>query len=321
MTTPRTTGAEGIAAPGHNDSSVRIVSLLPSATEIVCALGLESSLVGISHDCDYPPQVRLRSVLSDAIVTTDLPSGRIEARIRGQVHRGKSVYHLDAEQLAALRPDLIFTQELCAVCAPSYTLVAQAARLLDGRTRLVSLEPHGLDDILDTILLVGRLSGVEAQARALAGDLRMRIESVRGRVAGRPRPRVACLEWLDPIYVGGHWVPEMVGIAGGADVLGRPGEPSFVAEWEDVTGADPDVIVLMPCGFDLPRARQEAHLMSGRPGWQDLEAVRRGRVYLTDGSSFFNRPGPRIVDGLEILAALIHPELDEGRIPSGAERL
>ncbi|HEY6102944.1 MAG TPA: ABC transporter substrate-binding protein, partial [bacterium] len=137
--------------------------------------------------------------------------------------------------------------------------------------------------LLDTILLAGQLSGLEAQARALVGDLRMRIDSVRRRVAGRPRPRVASLEWLDAIYVGGHLVPEMVEIAGGADVLGKPGEPSFVAEWEDVTGAHPDVIVLMPCGFDLPRARQEAHLMSGRPGWQELEPARRGRVYLTDG--------------------------------------
>src|SRR5256885_13920109 len=204
---------------------MRIVSLLPSATEMVAALDLTDQLVGISHDCDYPPEIRTRPVLSEAIVTTDLPSGLIETRIRGQVHKGKSVYHLDERQLAHLRPDLILTQELCSVCAPSYTLVQQAAKLLDAETKIVSLEPLGLFDILDNILLVGTLAGRTGQAEALVRDLRARIERVRSRAAGLSTPRVACIEWLDPLYVAGHWVPEMVEIAGGRDALGGRASP------------------------------------------------------------------------------------------------
>ncbi len=205
---------------------MRIASLLPSATEIVCALGLTDSLVGISHDCDYPPAIRSKPVLSEAIVTTALPSGEIDARIRSKIHTGKSVYHLDEGQLAALRPELILTQELCEVCAPSYSLVKQAAKLLEGETQLVSLEPLGLTDILDNILLVGELTGTRARAEAMVSRLHGRIEQVRTKAAGLPAPRVACLEWLDPPYVAGHWVPEMVAKAGGYDPLSRLGEAS-----------------------------------------------------------------------------------------------
>jgi iron complex transport system substrate-binding protein len=297
---------------------MRIVSLLPSATEMVAALGLTDQLVGTSHDCDYPPEIRSRPVLSEAIVTTDLPSGVIETRIRGQVHKGKSVYHLDDRQLAQLRPDLILTQELCSVCAPSYTLVQQAAKLLDTAPKIVSLEPLGLLDILDNILLVGELAGRTAQAEALASSLRARIDRVRSRAVGLPRPRVTCIEWLDPIYVAGHWVPEMVEIAGGDDVLARPREPSFVAAWNQIVAADPAVIVVMPCGFDVPRTRREIRLLTTRPGWDTLRAVRSHRVYLTDASAYFNRPGPRIVDGLEILAAILQPDAFSFDLPAGA---
>src|SRR3989454_5367920 len=297
---------------------MRIVSLLPSATEMVAALGLSDELVGISHDCDYPSEIRARPVLSEAIVTTDLPSGLIETRIRGQVHKGKSVYHLDERQLAHLRPDLILTQELCSVCAPSYTLVQQAAKLLDAETKVVSREPRGLFDIVDNILLVGTLAGRTGQAEALVRDLRARIERVRSRAAGLPTPRVACIEWLDPLYVAGHWVPEMVEIAGGRDVLDRPRQPSFVVPWDKVVAAEPEVVVIMPCGFDVPRTREEVHLLTQRPGWGDLPAVRSGLVYLTDASAYFNRPGPRIVTGLEILAQVLHPEAFPTELPSGA---
>ena len=301
---------------------MRIVSLLPSATEIVCTLGLTESLVGISHDCDYPPAIRSRPVLSEAIVTTDLPSGFIETRIRGQIHRGTSVYHLDEAQLASLRPDLILTQELCRVCAPSYTLVQQAAKVLDAPARIASLEPRTLSDILDNILLIGDLTGAGDRAGLVTSNLRRRIEHVRARAAGLPRPRVVCIEWLDPIYVGGHCVPEMVGIAGGQDVLGKAGEPSFVADWTQVVEAQPDVVVVMPCGFDVVRTRREIGLLTARPGWGDLPAVRGGRVYLTDASSYFNRPGPRIVTGLETLAAILHPgAFRESLSPKDAERL
>lgn len=301
---------------------MRIVSLLPSATEIVCALGLTDSLVGISHDCDYPPEINGKAVLSEAIVTTDLPSGVIDATIRGHLHKGKSVYHLDDRQLTSLHPDLILTQELCAVCAPSYTLVKQAARLLEGQTRLVSLEPESLAGILDNILLVGELTGRAAEAEALVDQLRGRIERVREAVTGRPRPRVACIEWLDPLFVAGHWVPEVVALAGGVDVLGRVGEPSFVVSWQAIVASEPDVLVVMPCGFTVPRTRQEMHLLTGRRGWSDMRAVHAGQVYLTDASAYFNRPGPRIVTGVEILARILHPQIALAHPPADAfERL
>src|SRR2546428_10152739 len=245
---------------------MRIVSLLPSATEMVAALGLTDQLVGISHDCAYPPAIRSRPVRSEAIVPSDLPSGVIEARIRGQVHKGKSVYRLDERQLTELRPDLILTQELCSVCAPSYTLVQQAAKLLDSDTKIVSLEPQGLLDILDNLLLVGTLTGRTVQSEALASSLRARIERVRSRARGLPAPRVACLEWLDPIYAAGHWVPEMVEIAGGRDLLGTSRDPSFVIAWEQIITADPEVVVVMPCGVDVPRKRPEPLLPNGPPG-------------------------------------------------------
>ncbi len=297
---------------------MRIVSLLPSATEMVCALGLADQLVGISHDCDYPPEIRNRPVLSEAIVTSDFRSGAIDVRIRNHVHKGTSVYHLDDRQLAALQPDLILTQELCTVCAPSYSLVRQAAKVLDADTRIVSLEPRGLLDILDTVLLVGELTGRQGQARALVDGLRARIDRVRADAGGRPTPRVACIEWLDPIYVGGHWVPEMVEMAGGRDVLGMPREPSWVVEWDALVAAQPEVLVLMPCGFDVPRIKEEMALLTRRPGWEELPAVQSGRVYLTDATSYFSRPGPRIVTGLEILVQLLHPEVFSSELPVGS---
>ncbi|HET9001817.1 MAG TPA: cobalamin-binding protein [bacterium] len=300
---------------------MRIVSLVPSATEIVCSLGLADALVGISHDCDFPPEVLGKPVLSEAIIGLSEPSRAIEGRIRGMVHTGRSVYHLDERALARLAPDLILTQELCAVCAPSYTLVKQAAKLLDAEAKIVSLEPRGLGDVLDNILLVGELTRTAGRAQALVDQLRIRIGTVQAQ-ASPPRPRVVCLEWMDPIYVGGHWVPEMVDIAGGVDVLGRAGEPSRVVEWNEVIGAAPDVLVLMPCGFDLARTRAEVGALTERPGWDEIPAVREGRVFLTDASSYFNRPGPRLVDGLEILATAIHHEmLDDGIARESIERM
>lgn len=297
---------------------MRIASLLPSATEMVCALGLTDALVGISHDCDYPPEIRGRPVLSEAIVTSDLPSGLTDTRIRDHVHKGKSVYHLDERQLVQLQPELILTQELCTVCAPSYTLVKQAAKVLEAEAKIVSLEPRGVLDILDNILLVGELTERRRQAEVLVDQLRGRIERVQTTAAGLPAPRVVCIEWLEPIFVGGHWVPEMVQMAGGMDALGRPREPSFAVAWDEFVAVEPDVLVLMPCGFDVPRVRQEVHLLTGRPGWNDLPAVRRGRVYLTDATSYFNRPGPRIVTGLEILATILHPDAFSYDLPREA---
>jgi len=296
---------------------MRIVSLVPSATEIVASLGLTDALVGISADCDFPPEVRGKPVLSEAVVTPDLSSPEIDRRIRGRAHTGRSVYHLDAAQLARLRPDLILTQELCTVCAPSFSVVMQAARLLDAEPRIVSLEPRRLLDILDNIRFVGELAGVPEPAADLARRLKRRIDGVAARSGGE-RPRAVCVEWLEPVYVGGHWVPEMVAAAGGRDVLGAPGEASRMVEWRDVRDARPDVLVVMACGFDVSRTRAEIGLLTRRPGWDDLPAVRSGRVYLADASAYFSRPGPRIVDGLEILAAILHPGRCAIDVPPGA---
>ena len=301
---------------------MRIATLLPSATEIVCALGLSESLVGISHDCDYPPEIRSRPVLSDAIVGAELPSRTIDDRIRGQLHKGKSVYHLDEAQLAQLRPDLILTQELCEVCAPSYTLVKQAAKVLEAGTRIVSLEPLGLEDVLDNIALVGELTGARARAEQVVISLRERIARVTAASAGLPKRTIVCLEWLDPLFVAGHWIPEMVEYAGGQDLLGRPRQPSYVVDWDAVRAADPEVLVVMPCGFDVPRVREELHLLTDRPGWRELRAVREQHVYLTEATSYFSRPGPRLVDGLEILASILHPEENKENVPAhSVERL
>jgi iron complex transport system substrate-binding protein len=300
---------------------MRIVSLVPSATEIVTSLGLVDALVGVSADCDFPPAIRGLPVLSDASVEAGLSSPEIDRHIRGRIHTGRSVYHLDADLLAQLRPDLILTQELCAVCAPAFSLVTQAARVLDADARIVSLEPRGLWDILDNIRLVGELTGARERAAEVSGRLRTRIEIMAERFAG-PRIRAACLEWLDPLYAGGHWVPEMVALAGGVDVLGTAREASRMVAWSEVCAARPEALIVMPCGFDVARARAEIRLLSTRPGWEDLPAVRSGRVYLTDASSYFNRPGPRIVDGLEILSGLLHPEAGPVSVPAGAsERL
>lgn len=304
------------------NATVRIVSLLPSATEIVCALGLSDALVGISHDCDYPPTVTGKPVLSEAVIMTTLSSGEIDRRIRGQLHQGLSVYHLDQAQLGRLEPTLILTQELCEVCAPSFSLVEAAARRAGSDSRIVSLEPHGLDDIFDNITLLGSLTGRDDPADTLVERLRTRIRQVRNAVAHRSRPTVVCLEWLDPLFVAGHWVPEMVQAAGGSDLLGYPRAHSSVIEWPAIVEADPDVLVLMPCGFDLDRTRDEAELLKGLPGWRELKAIRTRRVYVTNGTAYFNRPGPRVIDGLEILAAILHPQTVSWPLPQdGFEKL
>lgn len=296
---------------------MRIVSLVPSATEIVCRLGLACDLVGRSGDCDFPPEIEGVPVLSRPVATPALTSAAIDRRIREDVHAGTSVYHLDAEALARADPALILTQELCSVCAPSFTTVRRAARLVDAPVKIVSLEPRGLADVLDNIQLVADLAGIPARGREVVTQLRARIDAVAAGVAAA-RPRVALLEWVDPIFVGGHWVPDMIATAGGTDVLGTAGLPSRQVAWEAVLDASPDVLVVAPCGFHLPRARAEAALLASRTGWRDVPAVRQGRVYVVDASSYFNRPGPRLVDGLEILAGILRLDRGRGNGPPGA---
>lgn len=287
---------------------MRIASLLPSATEIVCALGLEDDLVAVTHECDHPPSVRGKPVVTASVLDGGATSADIDHHIRAQVHAGSSIYRLDADRLQTLKPDLVLTQELCAVCAVSYPIVERAARRLDASTRLVSLEPERLEDVFEHIALIGRLTGRQQAAGRVVAGLRARLQRLRLRLEDRPRRRVVCLEWLDPLFNCGHWTPELVRIAGGDDPLGSEGRPAHPISWEDVVRADPDALVVMACGFSRERALKEMPALTGRPGFDALRAVREGRVFVVDGSAYFSRPGPRLVDSAEILAGLLHPQ-------------
>jgi iron complex transport system substrate-binding protein len=287
---------------------MRIISLLPSATEIVCELGLMDELVGISHDCDWPPEVHNKPVVSQAVVNSDMTSSEIDRMVRERVHQGLSVYHLEVEKWKELRPDLILTQELCEICAPAFTEVLHAAEILDVEPKIISLDPTSLNEILENIERVGSLTHRQTQAGQLIAKLRTRIERVRSRAQTlAERPRVLALEWLEPLFLAGHWVPEMIELAGG-EALNAPGEPSYEIDWVDIEGFDPELLVLMPCGFTPQQTMQELDLLLSHEGWEELRAVKNQQVYVVHGSYYFNRPGPRIVTGLEILARLIHPE-------------
>jgi iron complex transport system substrate-binding protein len=298
---------------------VRIATLLPSATEIVCALGLADEIVAITHECDYPPEIRERPVvvhpLVDASVQTSL---EIDARVEAAVRRGESLYRIDTAVLAHTRPDLLITQDLCNVCALPSMDVEGVLCALPGSPTVLRLHPHTLADILDNIRTVGAATGREREARGLVAHLVERIARVEEAVHGRERHRVFCMEWLDPPFCGGHWMPELVERAGGREVLGQPGRPSFRVDWPDIANAAPQVVVLTVCGFDVPRTQTEAHAIVSRPEWQGLPAVQAGRVYATDASSFFSRSGPRIVGGLEILGAILHPDAVTWQTPSGS---
>jgi iron complex transport system substrate-binding protein len=288
---------------------MRIVSLLPAATEICWALGLGKDLVGVSPECDYPPAVRGVPVVSRTLLSYEGASSAETSRMVGErLQQGGALYQVDARALAAADPDLILTQGLCQVCAPTLGDVEDVAKRLPREPRILSLDPHRLEDILDGMGQVGRTCGVEEYATSVVEGLRARVERVRKAASVRDRPRTACLEWLEPLFAAGHWVPEMVALAGGEDVLARPMEPSRRIEPKDLALAAPEVLVLMPCGFDLARTAKEAPAVTATAWFADLPAPRRDRVWLVDGSSYFNRPGPRVVDGLEILAHILHPE-------------
>lgn len=289
---------------------MRICSLLPSATEILYALGLGSDVVAVTHECDYPAEARTKPVITrGAIDPATLSSAEIDALVSNHLHEHRGIYQLDRNLLERLNPDLLVTQELCDVCAVSYDEVQRAARTLYGERRILSLEPTTLSGVLDSIIAVGTATGAEPRARALVAALQQRLDRVRERTTAiAHRPRVACIEWLDPPFAGGHWVPEMVDLAGGIDVLGGAGEPSQRITWDAVLAAAPDAIVLMPCGFDASRTEREFRAGNRPPGWAAIPAAEAGQVWAVDANSFFSRPGPRLVDGVELLAALLHPE-------------
>ncbi len=301
---------------------MRIVSLLPSATDIVASLGLQENLVGRTHECDWPAGIKDVPVMtSDALATHEMSSRQIHDAIGGAVHSGSSIYHLDGDALEAAKPDLVITQELCEVCAVSYSEVKEAAaRLMDADTKIISLEPRSIDDILGHVELVGELTGRDEAAKRVVDDARARLKNVREATKNLPRPRVVSIEWLDPIFAAGHWVPEQVEIAGGEELLGPRGSPSPEISWDAVVEANPEVLVLMPCGMSIDRTLGEIAVLTQRSGWSELPAVATSSVFIVDASSYFNRPGPRIVRGVEILAHLLHPipGLD-APFPSGTE--
>ncbi|MHB1501368.1 MAG: cobalamin-binding protein [Candidatus Dormibacteria bacterium] len=301
---------------------MRIVSLLPSATEICFALGLGPSLAGVTHECDFPPQAEYKPKLTRSeLEHAGKAAGDIDRHVREAVHQGSSLYRLDQEGLRRARPDLIVTQELCPVCAVAYPQVLEAARLLPGKPAVLSLEPNTLSDVMRTIADVGQATGTRERAQELVRSLWARVDAVRGAVAGKDRPRVVCLEWTDPLMIAGHWVPDQVDVAGGIDALGTAGQRSREVSWDEIRAASPEVLLLMPCGFRLEESCEQATQLTQRPDFTTLPAVAQGHVYAVDGSWYFNRPGPRVIDGIEILAKIFHPESWKGPVPQGYRKL
>lgn len=288
---------------------MRIVSLLASATEAACALGLEDRIVGISHECDHPPEILDRPRGSrPRFDPAGLSSGAIDAAVRATMLRHGSVYELDAELLRRLAPDLILAQAVCEVCAVPTSLAVEAARAVDGAPHVLSLDSHSVEDILAGIEAIGAAAGIAAHARDVVRGLRERLDRIRGAVDRRRRPSVLALEWLDPPFLPGHWTPEMIEIAGGIPLLAESRVPSRRVGWDALEGTDPDVLLLMPCGYDLAAARHDAARHGDRLGPIASRAVSREAAWVLDGSACFNRSGPRMVEGVEVLGAILHPE-------------
>jgi len=283
---------------------MRIASLVPSSTEMLFALGLGESVVGVTHECDYPPPARELPQLTATVLPAGLSAAEIDAAVKAVVGEGKALYSLDEERLAQLAPDLIVTQAICDVCAVSFEDVVEVAARLPGRPRVLQQDPSSLGEVLADVTRLGEAAGVETQARRLRDELEARLATVRAAVAGAPPPRVVALEWLDPPFVGGHWIPEMVALAGGIDVAGPAGAKSPEVEWEALAGLDPDLVVVMPCGMYVEESRAQAQQHRSR-----IEALGAERVFAVDAASTYSRPGPRLVDGTELLAHLLHPDL------------
>ncbi len=289
---------------------MKIVSLLPSATELVFALGLGDDLSGVTFECDHPPEARTKPVVSETALPTDRPlsAAEIDAAVNERMDRRDPLYVLNKELIATIQPDLILTQDLCRVCAVPSGQVERALEELGCRAEVVSLDPTGLDEVLDSFLEVGRATGTEARARELVGSLRDRIEGVRARAVRLPEIRTFALEWFEPPFVGGHWIPEMIRLAAGVPLLCEPKERSHQVTWRQIADASPEVVVSMPCGYYLPEAEEEAVRLYAVPELRETTAYAGGTVFATDASSYFSRPGPRLIDGLEALAWAVHPD-------------
>jgi iron complex transport system substrate-binding protein len=282
---------------------MRIVSLVPHATELLFALGLGEQVVAVTHECDYPPQALQRLWVTRDVLPTGLSAGEIDAAVRERTLAGEAIYELDREALERLAPELIVTQELCPVCAVSYEEVEQLAKQLPSKPRVIALDPKTLGETLGDIRTVAEATGARERGIELVGETAARIDRVKLSVRSRRPVRVAAIEWFDPVFVAGHWTPQLIELAGGEDVLGLPGEHSRVVSWEEVAASRPQVVVAMPCGYDAPRAHGEAVAYA-----RQLAALGAQRIVAVDASAYFSRPGPRLIDGLELLAHILHPE-------------
>jgi iron complex transport system substrate-binding protein len=298
---------------------MRVCSLLPSATEIAFALGLGDQIVGVTHECDYPPEARGKPVVvNSAVDPTVISSRAIDQAVREHLRTKTTLYAIDPLRYKEARPDIILTQALCDVCALDYNEVVRASQSLEVEPRIVALNPHLLGDVFADIRLVGSVTGKSAAAESLVCRLQERVAAIEAKTKSSQRPRVACIEWLDPFFSAGHWIPEMVELAGGRNGLAETGQPSRRIDWTEVLEFSPEVLVLMPCGFDVARTLMEAEPFARTPAWKELPAVKQGRVFAVNGSAYFSRSGPRLVDGLEILASVIHPEIFSAELSSDA---
>jgi iron complex transport system substrate-binding protein len=305
-------------------STQRIVSLLPAATEIVCVLGATDRLVGRSHECDFPPEIRGLPACTSAKLDSSASSGEIDRQVKNLLREAVSIYNVDNAKLKELQPDVIITQAQCEVCAVSLAEVETAmAGWLGRRPQIVSLSPNRLADVWEDIRRVASALGLPDGGRAVLAPLKNRVVNIIEKTCVlKHRPTVACVEWIEPLMAAGNWVPELVDLAGGANVAGEAGKHSPWMNWETLQGLDPEIMVVMPCGFDIAKTRTEMAALIRQPGWSKLRAVKKRRVVLTDGNQYFNRPGPRLVESLEILTEIIHPDrFDFGHQGKGWEKL
>jgi len=291
----------------------RIVSFLPSATEIACALGLDDALVGITHECDFPPRIKSKPVVVRNVLPIEkMSQAEIDRAVAERMGQGLSLYQIDEKLLRELAPDLILTQDLCQVCAPSGNEVSQVLTALPQKPEILWLTPQSLEGIFENIRDLGNATGKEQEASQLITNCETRLETLGEKVShATSQPRVFCMEWLDPVYASGHWIPELVKLAGGVDNLGSERGESVRVEWEQIVEWQPEVLIIMPCGFNLQQTTKQIWdaFGGGHSQFFQLPAVRQGQVYAVDANSYFARPGPRVVDGAELLAHLIHPEL------------
>lgn len=305
-------------------SSPRVISLIASATETVAALGLEKCLVGRSHECDFPPSVARLPVCTAARIDVNAGSAEIDRQVKTMLADAVSIYSVNGEILERLRPDVIITQTQCAVCAVSLDDVERAlCSVIGSRPRIVAVEPNNLADLWTGIFQIAEALGAAPRAEELVRRSHERLAGVADRArTAAARPRTACIEWIEPLMAAGNWVPELVEIAGGENLFGTAGRHSPWMTWDKLAAADPDAIVVMPCGWNIARSRSEMGPLTGRPGWNNLSAVRSGRVVLADGNQYFNRPGPRVVESAEILAEILHPDrFDFGHCGGGWQKL